>query len=259
VFPIFDDENLLLSKVLKRIEGRLVLDIGTGSGILAISAANGGARVHAVDINERALVFAKENVRVNNVEERVKLFHSDLLPPNASRYDVIVSNPPFVPNPGRGIFHLAGDGGVFGTSLIHRILASAPQVLTTDGILLMTALSLCRRGLTYVEELVHRAMPSAHCYIQRIYPTTYPLATFMRLFRHCKGWKEWRSVLYQASFESLVYVLVIVSFRPLSTSGLLVPLIRRAKYSGSWRARIRRYRMWLALRRTGEQRSLAKL
>ena len=79
-------------------EVRRVLDVGTGSGCLAIVAALEFPRamVDATDRSADALAVARVNRKRHAVERRVRLFEADLFPPRASRYDVIVSNPPYV-------------------------------------------------------------------------------------------------------------------------------------------------------------------
>lgn len=82
------------------LAGLQVADVGTGTGILALAAAQAGAaRVVALDINPDAVRAAADNARANGLEDRVAPLRSDLLaavPPD-ERFDVIVSNPPFFP------------------------------------------------------------------------------------------------------------------------------------------------------------------
>jgi release factor glutamine methyltransferase len=79
------------------LSGKRVLDVGTGSGILALAAARAGARtVIAADINPNAALTAAENARVNGLNARVSALCSDLLSALAPRplFDVILSSPP---------------------------------------------------------------------------------------------------------------------------------------------------------------------
>jgi ribosomal protein L3 glutamine methyltransferase len=126
-------------------EGDRVLDIGTGSGCLAIAAAHycPGARVDATDVSADALAVAADNVALHGVEARVRLHHADLFPPGRERYRVIMSNPPYVPaaevptlpaeyrhEPAIGLA-----GGASGFDPAVRVLRGAPERLTPDGVL----------------------------------------------------------------------------------------------------------------------------
>ncbi len=77
------------------------LDIGTGSGCLALALAakSPSARVTALDVSEEALAVARDNARQRHLEERIEFVRSDRLAGLAAeaRYDLIVSNPPYIP------------------------------------------------------------------------------------------------------------------------------------------------------------------
>src|SRR5437763_60686 len=77
--------------------GRRVLDLCTGSGVLAIAAARSGASgVTAVDVSRRAITAVRLNARLNRV--RIEALRGDLFGPVAGRrFDLIVSNPPYLP------------------------------------------------------------------------------------------------------------------------------------------------------------------
>lgn len=124
----------------------LALDMCTGSGCIAIALAAHlpFARVDAADISPAALEIAAKNVALHGLGQRVRLLRSDLfrdLPPE--RYDLIVSNPPYVAaadlaelppeyraEPGLGL--ASGDDGL---DVVLRILAAAPGWLKRNGIL----------------------------------------------------------------------------------------------------------------------------
>lgn len=159
--PFYVDENVLVprSPIAELLDQRCepwvdpahvrqVLDLCTGSGCIAVGAAQSfpGARVDASDISEGALRVAQKNLKRHGLEEQIRLLHSDLFEsiPEA-RYQLILSNPPYVDarsmqslppefrhEPGIGL--AAGDDGL---EFARRILVEAPRYLDDDGVLVV--------------------------------------------------------------------------------------------------------------------------
>ena len=134
-----------------------VLDLCTGSGVLAITAALCGARrVIAVDVSRRALLAVRLNAKLNGAH--VHTVRGSLFEPvHDQRFDLIVSNPPYLPSaydelPDRGRSR-AWEGGVQGRALIDPICGEAATHLRPGGRLLLTHSSLCSEHLT-MEALV---------------------------------------------------------------------------------------------------------
>jgi ribosomal protein L3 glutamine methyltransferase len=126
---------------------RSVLDLCTGSGCLAILASRNfpNAAIDAVDISKDALEVAARNVGDYGLQDRLTLHRGDLFKPLGSRrYDLIISNPPYVdaqgmaglPRECRAEPKLAFDGGADGLDIVRRILDEAGQHLTPQGGLL---------------------------------------------------------------------------------------------------------------------------
>ncbi|MFD9791450.1 HemK2/MTQ2 family protein methyltransferase [Streptomyces sp. NPDC059070] len=120
--------------------GATVLDLGTGTGALAFAAARRGARVTAVDVSWRAVLCTRLNARLAGLP--VHVLRGNLLAPTGGRtYDLILSNPPYVPvsspvAPRRGAAR-AWDAGRDGRLLLRRICRQAPWRLRPGGVLLL--------------------------------------------------------------------------------------------------------------------------
>ena len=134
---------------------RHILDLGTGSGciVVACACAFPEAMVDAVDTSPGALEVARRNVTMHGFEERVRVLESDLFeglegaPDNGTggRYDLIVSNPPYVPD--EEMAGLAPEfraepapalaGGADGLDVVRRIVDEAPRWLAPEGVLIV--------------------------------------------------------------------------------------------------------------------------
>jgi ribosomal protein L3 glutamine methyltransferase len=121
-----------------------VLDLCTGSGCLAILAALRfpAATVDAVDVSRDALAVARINVAQHGLQERVRLLRGDLYAPlGQARYDLILTNPPYVDAAGMAALppecrhepRLALAGGADGLKLVRRIVDEAPRHLSETG------------------------------------------------------------------------------------------------------------------------------
>lgn len=138
----------LIEKVLS-LAGRFVepriVDVGTGSGAIAVSLAHKlpHAQITATDICPQALAVARENAKCNGVG--LRFFLGDLLAPLAGeRFEIVVSNPPYVPSADRAslsvevreyeptIALFAGDDGL---EIYRRLIPAAYEALTLDGFL----------------------------------------------------------------------------------------------------------------------------
>jgi len=127
--------------------GDRLLDIGTGSGCLAIAAAHHcpGIDVDATEVSPAALAVAAANIRAFALEERVTLHAADLFPSQRARYRVIVANPPYVPEPRLDELppeygyepRIGLNGGPVGLEVVARILRQAPAYLASDGVLII--------------------------------------------------------------------------------------------------------------------------
>jgi ribosomal protein L3 glutamine methyltransferase len=129
----------------QRSAPRRILDLCTGSGCLAILAARAfpDAQVDASDVSGAALAVAARNVRLHRLGKRIRLIRSDLFSKLDGRYDLILSNPPYVSTPSmrklpaeyRYEPGLALAGGRDGLEFTSRIIAGAAAHLNPGGLL----------------------------------------------------------------------------------------------------------------------------
>ncbi|WP_143637253.1 HemK2/MTQ2 family protein methyltransferase [Streptomyces sp. 1-11] len=137
------DDTALLAEALDEeapAPGARVLDVGTGSGALALAAARHGAEVTAVDVSRRAVWTARLNARLNRLPVRIR--RGNLFGPvRDGTYDLILANPPYVPVPESGREprgrSRAWDAGRDGRLLLDRICRDAPALLRPEGVLLL--------------------------------------------------------------------------------------------------------------------------
>ena len=141
------DECLRLAKGMT--EPR-ILDIGTGSGCLAVAVArhHKTAQVTAVDLSREALTVALANAARHQVAERIRFLQGDLFHPipTGETFDIVLSNPPYIPRGEiekleRGVCnyepHLALDGGPDGYAIFDRLIAETAGYLKAGGYLIV--------------------------------------------------------------------------------------------------------------------------
>ena len=108
------------------------LDLGTGCGVQALHLAGHAAEVVATDVNERALAMTRLNAVLNGV--RLDVRSGSLFEPvRGERFDLVVSNPPFVISPGTGERLVYRDSGLPGDEVVRRVVTGAPAHLRAGG------------------------------------------------------------------------------------------------------------------------------
>lgn len=151
LIPRPETEEMVMMVVGAAEEGNSVLDLCTGSGAIAIAAFkelekyNRAVKMTAVDISADALEVAKENAKRNDAKD-IKFMQSDLFEKVRGKFDIIVTNPPYIPTATIETLQrevrdyeprLALDGGKDGLDFYRRIAEGAPKRLVRGGMLIM--------------------------------------------------------------------------------------------------------------------------
>ncbi len=162
VFDVTDDvyepaeDSYLFVDNLHVGAGDSVLDLGTGSGVLAVYVAKQGANVVAVDINPHAIKAAKGNANLNGVDDRMVLFQGDLFSAfrNGTAFNLVLFNAPYLPSDAgeeTSWIGRAWAGGANGRIVVDRFIAEVAAYLKSDGRVL-----LMQSTLTGVEETIQK-------------------------------------------------------------------------------------------------------
>ncbi len=109
------------------------LDLGTGCGVQALELSDHAAEVVATDVNDRALLMARTTAALNGARFDVRR-GSIFEPVAGERFDLVVSNPPFVVSPPGGERLVYRDSGLPGDDVVRRVVAEAPQHLAPGGV-----------------------------------------------------------------------------------------------------------------------------
>lgn len=142
------DDSYLLVDVTEVSPGQSFLEVGSGTGILAIHAAKKGAKVTACDINPRAVECTRRNAAKNNV--RIQVITSDLFGGIQGEFDAIAFNPPYLPGKAASTAWIekAWTGGEEGGEVATRFLEEAWRHLAPGGAVYLILSSI--GGLTSV-------------------------------------------------------------------------------------------------------------
>ncbi len=145
IYEPAEDTYLLLDNIKC---GKKVLDMGTGSGIIAIECAKQGAKVVAVDIDEDAVKRLKKIAADKNLN--IQAVQSNLFENVEGKYDTIIFNPPYLPGNAENIKDLQwAGGGEYGDEIILRFLDEAKNYLDENGEIYIVLSSFNRLDLVF--------------------------------------------------------------------------------------------------------------
>lgn len=135
VYPPAEDTFLLIDNLMVESSDN-VLEIGTGTGLVSISASYKCREVTSTDINPHAIKCAKNNIKLN-ARDNITVIESDLFENINDEYDLILFNTPYLPvieeEHVDDDYSKAWDGGENGREVIDKFIKEAPQYLKKDG------------------------------------------------------------------------------------------------------------------------------
>ena len=146
------EDSYLLAENLEIHDGESVLEIGTGSGIVAMYASKLTDKVTATDINFDAITLAESNFRANNIDNIELLFGNLFEPVKNRKFDVILFNTPYLPTEEGEVIednlNYAFDGGLNGRKIIDLFLNEVRNHLNDSGTVKLIQSSLSDNNLT---------------------------------------------------------------------------------------------------------------
>ena len=167
------ETEMLVELVLERIKGAeqpRILEVGCGTGCISLSLAKeAGAQVTATDISPDAVACATRNVEALELGEHVQIVETDCVDGIEGPFDVLVSNPPYIPTAVMEELdeevvgyepHLALDGGADGLDFFDRLIEVAPSLLAPGGLFAFELHETC------LEEAARRANNAGFCNVQ---------------------------------------------------------------------------------------------
>jgi hypothetical protein len=210
-------ESFILGGLVKRSPRRRAIDLCTGSGVHAILASDHCRSVVGVDINARAIEFARFNGALNGTEN-VEFVLGDLFDPVEATCDLLLANPPYAPDSATRAGDNFWSGGPDGTDVLQRIVQAIPSRLDSDGACHLIALHPNPPGTTIRDRFDNWLDRKVDCY--DVLDHTWPVPRYedllsdrpfegdksawrfgvvsLRRARGAKGW--WREVAGKGMF-----------------------------------------------------------
>ena len=159
VYPPAEDTYFLIKCI--HVKKEKSLDMGTGTGIIALHMARQGAQVTAVDKLPQAVINAQENAQINDI--KIQVMQSDLFSQIKEYFDVITFNPPYLPP--NGPRDVSWDGGQGGIEVTERFLIQALDHLNKKG-----RIYLLLSTLSDINSLINRYSHQYHFHLIDVLP-----------------------------------------------------------------------------------------
>ena len=157
------EDSFLLQEQVKKYAKGIVLDIGTGSGIQALTAAKNKKvkKITAIDINKKSIDYCKKNIKFLNLEKsktfqinkKITFLQSNLFNKINKSFDTIIFNPPYLPQESENKY-LALEGGKKGYEVIEKFINQVSNYLNINGIILIVFSSFTNKQK--IDEIIER-------------------------------------------------------------------------------------------------------
>ena len=204
------EDSYLLEKHVKRLATGSVLDIGTGTGIQALAAADNKnvKKVLAVDINKQAVEYCKNNSKHKKITYKISDLFKNV---SKQKFDTIIFNPPYLPQESKKR-DIATEGGKKGYEIIQKFIEQAGNYLQTDGNIMLLFSSLTNRKIVELflknKMFDFKMIDSIHYFFEELYVYNIIKSPLLRILEK-KGIKDIdylahgkRGVIYTGKYQN---------------------------------------------------------
>lgn len=224
VFPVNQDENSVFAQHVYQdsVKGgyERVLDIGTGSGVIAMALAKANAKeVIATDINQRSEDFVNKNNEINRLS--VRFINSDLFKNVEGKFDKITIDPPFMPAP-HGVFPLHAEGGILGNENVVKVFfEECWNFIHKGGCIQGIFMSLSDGKNDTVIDLLSKHLPKGWSYeIKHVFPIKYvPIELYTTCFYGESDFIHWKKEIDKKKFN--IFKFFILTIKNNGKNGLI--------------------------------------
>lgn len=238
VFPISDDESGFLARKLIVKENEIGIDIGTGSGIYAVVAAQKAKKIFAIDINLKVIEYVRFNALLNGVEDKVEFILGDTYDDLTNeKFDFIVSDPPVVPTPRNANFWLHSNGGPEGTNVLGKIFDGLASHIKKGTRLQMVSLSLENGASPTIINFINKHFRKLKYKIELTELYGGPLKNLdplCKIFESERYFEEWKALFKKKEYNQLHYFYLFA--KPSNKYSLRFHVAQ----IGNWKSRLKR-------------------
>ncbi len=185
-----------------------VLELCLGSGVNSLFAADVAAEVTGVDINPRALAFARFNEALGPAPRTLSMFEGSLFEPlpEDARYDTVLVNPPFELVPDDETWFLHSDGGEDGLDVMRSILDDVPARLTPEGRLQVITWSPATSHGPLLVDAIRDALPEHRIHVHQL--DAAPLDDHLAPFRESPHFPAFRERLAARGLDEVCFLYI---------------------------------------------------